>query len=148
MYADPLADAWMSVSVCEYVTYLALEEEDGSEAFLKRLNGRVLDALQVTVPGDLTVNTDGLLFTQAEFDIVVRDRGAAVMHELRDRVGREAFLSSLARYYADNREKRLAVETDLATAIDEATGGDWEAFLTDTLFNIGDYADNYMDWYE
>lgn len=148
VYADPLADAWMSVSVCEYVTYLAVEETDGSDAFLKSLNGRVLDALQVTVPGDLTVTTDGVLFTQVEFDTVVRDRGAAVLHELRDRIGREAFLSSLARYYADNRDKRLVVETDLVSDIDEATGGDWEAFLTDTLFNIGDYADNYMDWYE
>lgn len=148
VYADPLADAWMSASVCEYVAYLALEEAEGHEAFLKRLNGRVLDALQVTVPGDLTVTTDGVLFTQSEFDIVVRDRGAAVMHELRDRVGRDAFLASLARYVADNRGRELVVETDLVRAIDEATGGDWEAFLTDILFNIGDYADNDMDWYE
>lgn len=148
VYADPLADAWMSVSVCEYVTYLAVEEEDGHDAFLSRLNGRVLNALQVTVPGDLVVTSDGVLFTQSEFDIVVRDRGAAVMHELREQIGLDAFLSSLARYYADNRNKELVVETDLVAAVDEATGGDWEAFLTDTLFNIGDYADNYMDWYE
>lgn len=148
VYADPLADAWMSVSVCEYITYLALEEVDGRDAFLERLNGRVLNSLQITVPGDLTVTTDALLFTQSEFDIVVRDRGAAVMHEMRDRIGRDAFLASLARYYADNRGKALVVETDLVRAIDDATGGKWEDFLTDTLFNIGDYSDNYMDWYE
>ncbi len=148
VYADPLADAWMSVSVCEYIKYLAIEETDGHDAFLKRLNGRVRDALQVTVPGDLNVTTDGLLFTQAEFDVVVRDRGAAVMHELRKRIGRDAFLASLARYYADNRDSEIVVETDLVKAIDSATGGDYEAYFTDVLFTIGDYADGYLDWYE
>jgi hypothetical protein len=148
VYADPLADAWMSVSVCEYLAYLSLEEFEGRDAFLRRLNGRVLDALQITVPGDLTVTTDGLLFTQSEFDIVVRDRGAAVMHELRHRIGRDAFLAALARYYADCRDKTLVVERDLVRAINDSTGADWEPLLTDLLFNIGDYADNYMDWYE
>lgn len=148
VYADPLADAWMSVSVCEYVTCLAVEETEGRDAFLARLNGRVLDALQVTVPSDLTVTTDGLLFTQSEFDLVVRDRGAAVMHELRVRMGREEFIAGLARYYADNKDNNLVVETDLVDSLDAATGGDWATFLTDTLFHIGDYAGTYVDWYE
>lgn len=148
VYADPLADSWMCTSICEYVTYLAVEETDGYDAFVKRLNGRVVDALQVTVPGDLYVTADASKFNQAEYNTVVRDRGAAVMHETRKVMGRDEFIASLARYYADNRDKQVVVETDLVAAMDAATGGDWKAFLTDTLFTIGDYADEQIDWYE
>ena len=39
-------------------------------------------------------------------------------------------------------------EYDLIAAFDEATGGDWEAFFTDWLFNVGDYVEQQLDHYE
>jgi hypothetical protein len=32
--------------------------------------------------------------------------------------------------------------------MDRASGESWEAFLTDWLFNVGDYVQQDMDWYE
>ena len=37
---------------------------------------------------------------------------------------------------------------DLVAAMDAATGGSWEAFLTDWVFNGGDYTDQYIDWFD
>ncbi|MGI6240302.1 MAG: hypothetical protein ACOYI5_11845 [Christensenellales bacterium] len=148
VHADPLADAWMAVSVCEYTAYLALEEQEGYDAFVRALNGRVADALQVTVPGDQFITASAAAFSQAQFDLVVRDRGAAVMHETRVAMGREAFLASLARYYADYQNRTFVAERDLVQAMDDATGGDWEGFVTDMLFHIDEYAEHTLDWYE
>ena len=31
-------------------------------------------------------------------------------------------------------------------ALDAASGGDWEDFLTDWVFNVGDYVNQTIDW--
>ena len=48
-------------------------------------------------------------------------------------------------HYADGR---TLTEMDFVAALDAATGESWEAFLTDWLFNVDDYADQTMFWYE
>ena len=35
---------------------------------------------------------------------------------------------------------------DLVRCLDETSGGSWEKFLTDWVFNIGDYVDQTIDW--
>lgn len=148
VYADPLADAWLCAGVCEYITYLAWEEIEGESAFLKRLNERITPSLQITVPGDLFVVTDGSLFTQAQFDVVVRDRGAAVMHELRSMAGRESLIKALAGYYSQCRDIPIVTEMDFLKAINDATGKDWEDFLTELVFNIDEYSRQNIEWLE
>ena len=39
-------------------------------------------------------------------------------------------------------------EMELVDAMNAASGGDWEAFLTDWVFNVGDYVDQTIDWFE
>ena len=46
------------------------------------------------------------------------------------------------------REHDLLGEMDFVQALDKATGGDWETFLTDWLFNVGDYIDQQIEFYE
>lgn len=148
VYADPTADSWLCAAVCEYITYLAWEEIEGESAFLQRLNRRMVPSLQVTVPGDLYVVTDAALFTQAQYDVVVRDRGAAVMHEFRVAAGREAFISAMAAYYAGCRDLDIVTEMDFLRSINGATGKDWEEFLTELLFNIDEYSNQTIEWFE
>ena len=148
VYADPLADSWLCASVCEYITYLAWEEIEGYDAFVARMNARLAPSLKVTVPGDLFVSTDGSLFTQAQYDTVVRDRGAVVMHELRLMTGRDAFIAALANYYQSCRDIQIVTETDFLKAINDATGKDWEDFLTELLFNIDEYSRQTIEWFE
>ena len=143
-----VADAWLSDSLCEYVSCLMLEETEGRQAFLDHINRQWLSALQLTLPGGLVVSSDAALFDEAEYDIVVRRRGAVVFHELREAMGRDALLSGLAEFARMGGGGAVLTEMDLVKAMDVASGGDWEAFLTDWVFNVGDYADQTMFEYD
>ena len=147
-YVEPVADAWMSDSVSEYVSYLLLEAAEGHDRFLAAINRDWLSALQLTVPGGLYVTSDAALFDAQAYEIVVRIRGAVVLHELRVAMGLQGLLDSLETFARMGEGGRVLMEMDLVRALDAASGGDWEAFLTDWLFNVDDYVDQTMDWYE
>lgn len=147
-YAEPVADAWLSDAPCEYLALLATEALEGYDAFLAALNDAVLDALHITIPGGLTITTSADLFTADEYALIVRGRGAAVMHELRLAMGREEWIAGIRQFYEMGLDNRLLGEMDFVEAFDQATGGDWETFLTDWLFNIDDYIDQQIDFYE
>ena len=106
----------------------------------------MVPALQLTIPGGLVVTSDAALFTSSEYDIVVRDRGAAVFHELRTAMGREELIAGLRAFYALGRQTDVLTEMDLVRCLDEASGGSWEKFLTDWVFNVGDYVNQTIDW--
>lgn len=145
-YALPCSDAWLSDSISEFIAYLITEENEGHDAYLARLNERVVDSLQLTIPGGLRITSDASLFTEYEYEIVVINRGAAVFHELRTAMGRETLLDALGRFYRSGLQKDILTEMDLVAALDEASGKSWEAFLTDWVFNIGDYVNQDIYW--
>ncbi|MGN0184148.1 MAG: hypothetical protein ACI4AL_03440 [Aristaeellaceae bacterium] len=145
-YARPGSDAWLSDAISEYLAYLLLEESEGNSAYLTALNENVVPALQLTIPGGLVVTSDASLFTAGEYDIVVRDRGAAVFHELRTAMGRDGLIEGLRAFYQLGQQSDVLTEMDLVCCLDETSGGSWEKFLTDWVFNIGDYVDQTIDW--
>ena len=49
----------------------------------------------ITIPGGLTITTSADLFTADEYALIVRGRGAAVMHELRLAMGREEWIAGI-----------------------------------------------------
>ena len=147
-YVEPSADAWLSDSVSEYVAGLLLEAGEGRDAFLQAANRDWVDALQLTIPGGLSVTSDARLFDRYSYDIVVRARGAVVMHELRLAMGLEPFLAGLKAFRELGADGRTLTEMDFVRAMDAASGGDWEAFLTDWVFNVGEYVNQTIDWFE
>jgi len=147
-YFMPTEDAWMSDALSEYLAYLALEDKEGHGAFLKELNRALVPSVQYTVPGGLEVTSDASLFTEAEYDTIVRRRGALVFHELRSAMGLEAMLEGLHIFYEKGLASDVLGEYDLVDALDRASGGSWEAFLTDWLFNIDQYQRQNIEWME
>ena len=145
---EPVADAWLSDAVSEYVGWLLLEDAQGRDAFLKAVNREWVPALQQTVPGGLRLTTDAAMFNAREYDVVVLKRGAVVLHELRLAMGLESLLDGLRRFYEMGADGHILTEMDLVAAMDAATGQSWEAFLTDWAFNVGDYANQTIDWFE
>ena len=145
-WARPVSDAWLSDSIAEYLAYLLLEETDGHDAYLQALNVNLVPSLQLTIPGGLNVTSDASLFTAYEYDIVVRDRGAAVLHELRSAMGRDELIRALQIFYQKGLSQDVLGEMDLVDALEEASGQSWEKFLTDWLFNIGDYVNQEISW--
>ena len=144
-YAEPSADAWLSDAISEYLSYLILEEIDGHDAYLRALNENIVPALQLTIPGGVNVVSDAALFDDADYRIVIRDRGAAVFHELRTAMGRDALLDGLRRFYALGQQRGVLTEMDLLHSLNDASGRDWENFLTDWVFNIGDDVNQQID---
>ena len=147
-YAEPVQDAWLSDVPCSYLALLTVEESDGYAAFVDALNDQVLDALRITIPGGLYITADASLFSASEYRLIVLDRGAVVMHELRLSMGREDWISAMRKFYEMGLQQNLLGEMDLVTALNAAAGGDWEDFLTDWLFNVADYVDQQLDHYE
>ena len=145
-WAAPSSDAWLSDSVSEFLGYLILEEKAGHDAYLQAINDELVDSLQLTIPGGLSVTSDASLFTAYEYEIVVRNRGAVVFHELYTAMGRENLISGLRLFYEKGRAADVLTEMDLVRALDEASGKSWEKFLTDWVFNIGDYVNQDIFW--
>lgn len=147
-YVEPSADAWLSDSLCEYVACLLLEAEEGRDRFLAWVNRDWVSALQQTVPGGLRITSDASLFDAYAYDVVVLKRGAVVLHELRLAMGLEDLLAGLKRFYEQGQDGGTLTEMDFVRALDSASGRSWEDFLTDWLFNVGDYVQQDMVWYE
>ena len=147
-WVEPSADAWLSDSVSEYVACLLLEAASGRERFLAYVNRDWVSALQQTVPGGLNVTSDAMRFDADSYRLVVRQRGAVVMHELRLAMGLEGFLAGLKNFLGMGADGHTLMEMEFVAAMDAATGESWEAFLTDWLFNVGDYVQQDMTWYE
>ena len=148
-YVEPSADAWMSDSLSEYVACLLLEAKEGRDRFLAYVNRDWVSALRQTVPGGLRITSDASLFDSYAYDVVVLKRGAVVLHELRLAMGLEGLLSGLREFYQRGRSSGATqTEMDFVAALDAATGKSWKDFLTDWLFNVGEYVNQDMDWFE
>lgn len=147
-YPDPVSDAWLSDSVSRYVAYLMLEADEGRDAFVKAANRDWVPSLQITIPGGLNVSSDASLFNAKNYAVVVLDRGAAVLNELREAMGLQPMLEGLRRFYELRREGRTLTEADFVHCLDEAGGGSWEDFLADWIYNAGDYVNQQIDWYD
>jgi len=148
VYSDPAADAWLGVSVPEYVSYLLYEEIDGYDAFVERMNGYFIDAINVTMPSNLVMNADAVLFSQVQFETVVRHRGAMAMHELRVAMGREMLIDVLTDWRQKYAQNGIVTEFDFLETMNRVTGRDWENFLTELIFNIDEYSLQMLEWYE
>ena len=138
-YPMPTEDAWLADSVSAYAACLALKEAEGESAFLEYLNGEILPEAQYTLPGGVEVTSSAAILTGAEYESLILGRGALVLHETCAAMGEETFLAALRLFYQRGLAMDVVGEYDFVDALDDASGGDWEAFLTDWLFNVADY---------
>ena len=138
-YPMPTEDAWLADSVSAYAACLALKEAEGESAFLEYLNGEILPEAQYTLPGGVEVTSSAAILTAAEYESLILGRGALVLHETCAAMGEETFLAALRLFYQRGLAMDVVGEYDFVDALDDASGGDWEAFLTDWLFNVADY---------
>ena len=138
-YPMPTEDAWLADSVSAYAACLVLKEAEGESAFLEYLNGEILPEAQYTLPGGVEVTSSAAILTAAEYESLILGRGALVLHETCAAMGEETFLAALRLFYQRGLAMDVVGEYDFVDALDDASGGDWEAFLTDWLFNVADY---------
>ena len=69
-----------------------------------------------------------------------------MFHELRTAMGRDELLTGLRNFYETGLKKDILTEMDLVSTLDAVGVGKWEKFLTDWVFNIGEYVNQTIDW--
>lgn len=145
---NPENEPWMNDTLSHYFSLLYYEEREGYNGYLKRLNAKVLNALQITLPGGLTVDSYASRFTDYdEYELVVIDRGMAVMHELRSLTGSETFIDAL-KYYVDENAGRIASIEQFVEAFNVTTGSTWGEYIVAQMQDIGDYVNSDLSWFE
>ena len=147
---EPVSDAWLSDAVCEWIAYCMTGAMRGEDAMLEQMRKNILPSLQITVPGNLYVTSDAGLFAGSaeEYEMVVVDRGAGILHQLAQVMGREDFLLGLRNFYERGRNGEILTEMDFVEAVNAADGGNWQNFLEDWIFHLSDYTVNTERWFD
>ena len=137
---DPYTDPFLREGISFYAYLLAQEQTRGEGAFTTLLNKKVLPALKHTVPGSVTPDSFLTRFQSvSEFETVVRLRGAAVMHEMRELLGRDAFIKALGNFYRSGKGRLNTIE-DLVNALDGEFPQGAGSALISFLYTIDEYA--------
>lgn len=148
VHANPALEPWLFEGLSQYGALILVDEFAGANAFSRAVDEALRPALQVTVPGGLSVDSASARFaTQREYEIITRERGAAVLYELSRAMGKESLLDGLSVYVRENRFKTVTA-VDFADALAKATGRDWEDALVSWLYTIDEYTNAYMEFYE
>ncbi len=144
----PAREPWLSEAIPSYLALYYIQQTYGQARFLQELNTRVLPALQLTLPGNVRVDSASSQFgSQNEYEIVLRNRGAAAMYEISVSTGEDVFLDVLEAYAEQNRG-RVASLPDFAAALNQVSGRDLSTLLLEMLQNVQEHVSPSTGWYE
>lgn len=133
------SNAWLADTLCEYAVLMYYADTAGENEYLRRLNALSLQSLNITIPGSLRADSPLSLFTtRYDYDIIVIDRGAAVLHYLRKAMGAEEFKRALKLYATETRMKSTNLG-DFISALDSVSGRSWGSFLSSLFYDINEY---------
>ena len=130
-------DVWLSEGFATYFTLLFREHAYGRDDFvtgLRQAAGRVV-AWYAENPNYRIVH-DGLEDMSRVTSVATYQKGAWVLHMLRQRVGDEAFQRGIRAYYARHLNGTASTD-DLMRAMEEASGDDLRAFFDQWLRHGG-----------
>lgn len=131
--SDPIQSPWLDEALSEYASMLYVEKSRGQQAFDSLYAQRVEPALRITRPFGVTTGAPLDQFASiSEYAQTVYQRGAGMLHGVREAIGLENFCTFINLYvnrFAFSRADRA----DFAAALREATGSDWTGYLNDYL---------------
>jgi hypothetical protein len=126
------SDIWLNEGFATYMDWMSREARFGSDA-----------ALAVRASSEQTLITDGRVSPLIDpapaemFDIATYDKGAWVLHMLRQEIGDEAFVAVLRAYYDTARLDRPTDTLTFWQVAEATTGRDLSAFFTQWLLQGG-----------
>ena len=143
---DPYDEPWLTEGVAELCAMLYYRETYGEERFWEEMRTRVEPALNVTIPGGVRADGSAAYFnSRAEYETVLRGRGAAALYELMLAMGEQDFFDALGLFYAEDLFGTGDIE-GFVSACNAVSGGEWSRFLTEMLASIGTDT-NQTEWY-
>ena len=130
-------DVWLSEGFATYFTLLFREHAYGRDDFvtgLREAAERV--AAWYALNPDYRIVHDGLEDMSRVTSVATYQKGAWVLHMLRQRIGDEAFQRGIRAYYARHLNGTASTD-DLMRAMEEASGDDLRAFFDQWLRHGG-----------
>jgi aminopeptidase N len=130
------ADLWLSEGFATYFAGLFIEKHEGPEIFRQYMHdaaGRYFTYEQqrnIPIHDTETVELMGLLNPNNY------EKGAWVLHMLRNRLGDEAFFKGLRSYYNDHKEANASTE-DLRQALEKSSGKNLKDFFARWVYGAG-----------
>ena len=141
-------EPWLCDAVCAYAALLYTRHFEGETQYMDALNAQVLESLNITIPGGVYAdNALNRFMSASEYEIVVIDRGAAVLHRLSAVMGDDVFLNALGIYARAMKNKNAGI-ADFARALEEASGRNWDDYLVLSLRDINEYMGSGVEWFK
>ena len=101
--SDQVLYPWQDEALAEYSTLLYYESLYGAQSFDSLYAARIRPATESLALQGVGVSQSLDRFESgAVYDALVHRKGAAMLHDLRARLGNEAFVGALRKYYAEN----------------------------------------------
>ena len=101
--SDQVLYPWQDEALAEYSTLLYYESLYGAQSFDSLYAARIRPAAESLALQGVGVSQSLDRFESgAVYDALVYRKGAAMLHDLRARLGNEAFVGALRKYYAEN----------------------------------------------
>ena len=126
-------DVWLSEGFATYFTLLYTEHYEGRQAFvagLRRARDRVY-AMEEAYPDRPVVHAD-LQDMKLVTSGVQYQKGAWILHMLRERIGTDVFWEGIREYYKTYRDKNAST-ADFRRVMEEVSGEDLERFFDQWL---------------
>jgi hypothetical protein len=129
-------EQWLSEGFAQYFAALYARERRGEGAFRDVLRQFRRFAIEYSDQGPvyLGYRLGHIRGESRVFRALVYNKGAAVLHMLRQLVGDEAFFSGLKQFYAANRFKKAGTD-DLRRAMEAASGRDLNRFFDRWIYD-------------
>ena len=130
------ADLWLSEGFATYFAGLFLEQHDGEEAFQAYMNKAAETAIKFAKRSETPIHDR---VTPRLFDLLNANnyqKGAWVLHMLRERLGDAVFFRAVRTYYATHKDSTATTE-DLRSAMEKASGMNLRQFFQRWVYEGG-----------
>jgi aminopeptidase N len=130
------ADLWLSEGFATYFAGLFIEKQEGEEAFRDYMRAAAARYFNYEKQRNNPIHDTETQDLMKLLNPNNYEKGAWVLHMLRQRVGDDAFFKGLRDYYNDHREANATTE-DLRRALEKSSGKNLKEFFDRWVYGSG-----------
>lgn len=130
------ADLWLSEGFATYFAGLFIQKQDGEDAFRTYMRDAAQRYFNFEKQAAFPIHDTETKDLMALLNPNNYEKGAWVLHMLRNRLGDEAFFRGLRDYYKAHKEANATTE-DLRAALEKSSGKDLKEFFTRWIYGSG-----------
>lgn len=130
------ADLWLSEGFATYFAGLFIEKHDGDDAFREYMQDAAARYFAFEKQHNAPIHDTETLDLMKLLNSNNYEKGAWVLHMLRERIGDEAFFKGLRDYYNSHRDANATTE-DLRRALEKSSGKNLKQFFARWIYGKG-----------